>query len=121
MLNKKLYASLMISNDEAFLSEDVREMYLEYYFIEEEVVEEGESYRGMTYGLEIVKREIRKNNTVHIENVEIKDISCSSAYVKHLIEKLANQTVTPVTVKEILSDIIGVEDMVPVHQSVDVA
>jgi len=108
MPNKKLYASMLVSNDGTFLSMDVKEMYLEYYVVEDEVIDKNEGCRRKSYGIELVKREITRDNTVFLENVVINDISSSQIYVQELIEKVANHTVTPVTLKEVLSDIVGV-------------
>ncbi|MBZ4644834.1 MAG: hypothetical protein JG777_323 [Clostridia bacterium] len=108
MLNKKLQAAVNINNDGTFLPVDLKELYLEYYIIESELIDEEQNFHGKSYGVEIIKKELGVNNNIYIENKLIDNIYCCESKTKELIDKLVYYTVTPVTLNNVLEDMIGV-------------
>lgn len=78
-------------------------MELEYYLIETDENDMDELKGKLTYGIEIVKR-ISENN---IENKIVKNFSCCKENTRLLLNKLAENTVTPVGLQFVLDDLIG--------------
>ncbi len=109
MCTKKLQAAVNISNDKEVIPNHLKGMYLEYYVIESEVEEEQQiSYAGKSYGVEIVKKEVTKDNTTYMENKIVNDVYCCETSIKKLIDKLVYHTVTPIGLNNVLEDTVGV-------------
>lgn len=110
MYTKKLYASVGVSGERELLPNNVDEMFLEYYIVEEDFIKESDGLTGKTYGAEVVKTVVGKNQKINIENKIVHDISTSEQYVKQLIGKFAYHKVTPITLVSVLEDILGMDD-----------
>ncbi len=78
-------------------------MELEYYLLEIET-DAGEQELKKAYGIEILK----KQQGIHEEKKKYQDVFCSRERTKNLVEQLAENTVTPVTLPYILDDILGI-------------
>ncbi|MDK2932258.1 MAG: hypothetical protein PWP27_68 [Clostridiales bacterium] len=108
MFNKKLQATVNINNDGTFLSNNLKELHLEYYIVENDLIDKEQSYQGKAYGVEIVKKELMKDNNTYIEHKLIENIYCCEHKMEKLVEKLAHHTVTPVGLSNVLEDIVGI-------------
>ncbi len=75
---------------------------LEYYLLTSETDEYGNDPALMTYGIEIVKRV----EGVPSETMVFEDIHPDKEKIRSIICLLADNTVTPVSLPEILEDII---------------
>lgn len=76
---------------------------LEYYLIESKSDDCDELKGKKVYGFEIVKRILNKES----ERKLIKNFSCCKKSTKDVLDKLINNTVTPVTLDFIIDDILG--------------
>lgn len=83
---------------------------LEYYLLEKEIALDGFSVN--TYGVEIVKSSKGEGNVVYREYRKVFDIFCSQKEAEKVLEKLANNTVTPVCLLDVLENLIGTGDLV---------
>lgn len=81
-------------------------MKLEYYLTEftQEETDDVELSGRKHYGIEIVK----KVNGINDEIQAVRSISCDIENTKAIFAKISENTVTPVSMMEILDDIIGV-------------
>lgn len=78
---------------------------LEYYLVECDLSKEEESnVTGKGYGIEIIK----KKNGDLMESIIMRNIYCSREKSKDFIKKMAENTVTPVSLPYILDDLIGI-------------
>jgi len=76
---------------------------LEYYLLESEIRGEEELDGRKVYGIEVVKRV----NDVKVERKIIKDVSCFKESTLEILKRLAENSVTPVSLPFILEDMIG--------------
>lgn len=84
-----------------------KQINLEYYILEVN------GYSGLeenqrVYGIQIVKTEIDQNDKIKIETELIPDLSTNKEGVKNIIKKLIEHKVTPVSLYNVLEDIIGI-------------
>jgi hypothetical protein len=77
---------------------------LEYYLTESEIHESEELYGEKVFGVEIVKIMDGKE----MEAKTVLDLSCNKENTIGILNKLANNTVTPMSLQFVLEDIIGV-------------
>jgi len=89
--------------------EKKRSFILEYYTLEKEVYVEGESHN--TYGIEVLKRETTDLGTLRIEYRKVFDIFCTEDEAKSVANILADNTVTPVSVRDIVEQFIGTDEI----------
>ncbi|WHH59058.1 DUF6514 family protein [Petroclostridium sp. X23] len=108
MYNKKLQATVSINNDGSFMLNDLKGLYLEYYILENELVDEELSYSGKSYGVEIVKKELADNDNVVMENGRVNHIYCSESKIKKLVDKLVHHTVTPIGLNNVIEDLVEI-------------
>lgn len=76
---------------------------LEYYLIESESDGVDDMKNKKVFGIEIVKRE----NENYTERELIRNFSCCRESTRHLLGKLASNTVTPMGLPFVLDNIIG--------------
>lgn len=76
---------------------------LEYYMVENQI--ETDSILVTTYGVEIMKKQ-RKNGVVLTETKTVKNVCISAEQIRRLIDLLAQNLVTPVTLKDIIDDLV---------------
>ena len=89
--------------------EKKRKFVLEYYTLEKEIYVEGESYN--TYGIEVLKRETTDFGTLRIEYRKVFDIFCTEEEAKTAANILADNTVTPVSVRDVIEQFIGTDEI----------
>lgn len=77
---------------------------LEYYLLESNINDIDELKGKKVYGVEIIK----KVNDIRVENNSVQNLFCCKESTKYILNKLANNTVTPVGLPFILDDIIGI-------------
>ena len=86
-----------------------RKFVLEYYTLEKEIYVEGESHN--TYGIEVLKRETTDLGTLRIEYRKVFDIFCTEDEAINVANILADNTVTPVSVRDIVEQFIGTDEI----------
>lgn len=77
---------------------------LEYYLLESEYSDIGESETQKTYGVEIVE----KHQGILNERKQFENIFSNREKTKSLVELLAENTVTPSSLPYILDDLLGI-------------
>lgn len=103
MISKHLERTVEILPDEN-LNGVQEKIELEYYLVESEINEMEDLKSKVAYGIEIVK----KPSGGTAEKQTVKNIFCCKDSVKQLLDKFANNTVTPISLFYILDDTIGV-------------
>ena len=86
-----------------------RSFVLEYCVLEKEVYIEGNCER--TYGIEVLKRENTSFGTMRIEYRKIFDIFCTEKEACDVINILADNTVTPTSIYDIIEQFIGADEI----------
>lgn len=102
MINRVLESKAEITKDENrdSMGEPIA---LEYFLLENKIHEFPELFESKIYGIEIVK----KMKDQIIEMNSFRDISSYREKTKDLIHMLAKHKVTPISLPEILEDVIG--------------
>ncbi len=88
---------------------EIKNFILEYYTLEKEVFIEGNSHA--TYGIEVLKREKTEFGTLRVEYRKIFDIFCTETEAQRAACILADNTVTPISVHDIIEQFIGTEEI----------
>ena len=88
---------------------DTHSFILEYCVLEKEVYVEGNCER--TYGIEVLKRENTNFGTMRIEYRKIFDIFCTEKEAVSVINILADNTVTPTSLYDIIEQFIGTDEI----------
>ncbi len=78
---------------------------LDYYILKKEVHIEGQ--HACRFGLEIYKRARRKDGTPYAEYRKIFDVFQTEEEATAVLTLMARNTVTPISMKEILEDMLG--------------
>ncbi|MDR1101337.1 MAG: DUF6514 family protein [Clostridiales bacterium] len=76
---------------------------LEYYVLRNEF--EVDEFKVTTYGVEIIKKQ-RKKDVVTTEVKTARNVCTSEQQIRKLVELLSENLVTPVTLKDIIDDLI---------------
>lgn len=107
MVSRKFYKSICV-RCESDLGK--REFMLDYFLLEKDVRIEG--FALNTYGIEISKREKTSALQNYTEYRRVYDIFCTEAEAVAALKKLCENTVTPVSLLDVLEDMIGVGELV---------
>ena len=102
---RKLIATTNVATDEG-----EETFSLDYYILEKEV-----SIEGITvsrFGLEIYKRAKRKNGTGYAEYRKIFDLFATEQEAEEVLRLMARNTVTPISMKDILEDLLGSHEFI---------
>ncbi len=89
--------------------EKKRSFVLEYYTLEKETYLEGASHN--TYGVEVLKRENTEHGSLKIEYRKVFDVFCTEEQAKAVANILADNTVTPVAVHDVIEQFIGGDEI----------
>ncbi len=100
---RKLIKTIDVATEEA-----KQTFHLDYYLLEKEVHVEGITVSR--FGLEIYKRARRKDGTPYAEYRKIFDIFETEAEATEVLNLMARNTVTPISMKDILEDLLGNQD-----------
>jgi len=103
MLCKTLEKIVQLMPDEN-TKEIIKPMQLEYYLVESESTEDLKDYTDKVFGIEIIK----KVGNTETERELVKNYSHSRQITVNMLNVLAENTVTPVSLLYILDDIIGI-------------
>ncbi len=103
MLNRSLEKRIELSNNED-LQGRKNSIELEYYLLESTLSDSEELTGKKAYGIEIVK----KVSDTDIESKMVKNLLCCRESTRKILDKLADNTVTPVGLPFILDDMIGI-------------
>lgn len=101
---RKLVKTVNVATDET--GEET--FFLDYYILEKEVQVEGLCISR--FGLEIYKRARRTDGTPYAEYRKVFDVFQTEAEASEVLHLLARNTVTPISMKEILEDLLGNSD-----------
>ncbi len=102
---RKLITTQNVATDEAEES-----FSLDYYILEKEISLEG--IRVHRFGLEIYKRATRKDGSMYAEYRKIFDLFATEDEALEILYLMARNTVTPISMKEILEDLLGCHEFV---------
>ena len=92
------------------VEDDVKRSFiLEYFTLEKETYVEGQSHN--TYGVEVLKRERTELGTVRIEYRKVFDVFCTEDEAINAANLLADNTVTPVSLRDIIEQLIGTDEI----------
>ncbi len=83
---------------------------LDYFVLQKDVTIEGATYTR--YGLEICKRAVRNNGSPYLEYRKIFDLFHSEEEAEHVLLQMAAGTVTPISMKDILEDLLGITEFI---------
>ena len=89
--------------------EKKRSFILEYYTLEKETYVEGSSHN--TYGVEVLKRENTDQKCLRIEYRKVFDIFCTEDEARRVANVLADNTVTPISVHDVIEQFIGADEI----------
>ena len=78
-------------------------MELQYYLLESEITIEGELRGTKTYGVGIIKKMQQECSEARV----VEDFSCSLARTKEILNLLVRNSVTPISLYDVLEDIAG--------------
>ncbi len=81
---------------------------LDYYLLEKEVCIESKCINR--FGVEIYKRARRADGTAYAEYRKIFDLFQTAEEAMEVLELMARNTVTPISMKDILEDLLGIAD-----------
>ncbi len=84
---------------------ETKSFVLEYYTLERETNCDG--FSANTYGIEVLKRSNPTPKTLKVEYRKVFDIFCSEAEAIEAVKVLARNTVTPISVCDIIEQFIG--------------
>lgn len=102
-LRKELAGNMKYEIEEFVEPIYLREMNLEYYLIESEVpIQDNNSLN--VYGIQVVKTEMDKSNSVIRECEFVPNISPDKDGVKKILDKLIRNKVTPIALHDVLDD-----------------
>lgn len=87
----------------------LQEFTLEYYTLERETVVDGMGTH--TYGIEVLKRSYPTEKTLRVEYRRIFDIFCSEREAIEAALILAANTVTPISVRDVIEQFIGTDEI----------
>ncbi|MBR5156684.1 MAG: hypothetical protein IKW59_02840 [Clostridia bacterium] len=107
MANRKLYKTVSVNSKSDAANYDFD---LEYYILEKEIKLDGICVN--TYGVEICKSLKDSDGVVHKEYRKVFDVFCTEKETKEILEKLARNTVTPISLLEVLENLIGTGDLI---------
>ncbi len=88
------------------IAQDGKQLQLEYYLIEEKRDERG----GFLYGI-MIKKETRENGRIERSKAEGKAVSYSRAYVERMLQLFLKNTVTPLTMLELIDEYVSREGL----------
>ncbi len=82
---------------------------LEYYTLERETDVDG--FYVNTFGIEVLKRHHPDEKTLKVEYRKIFDIFCTEEKAKEVAWILAENTVTPISLRDIIEQFIGTDEI----------
>ena len=91
------------------VEESQRKFVLEYCTLEKEISLEGASHN--TYGVEVLKQERTESGTMRIEYRKIFDVFCTEQEAISACILLCDNTVTPVSLKDVIEQLIGTDEI----------
>lgn len=106
-VKKELTGTARLDIKESYTPRNYHEVSLEYYLLEVEDSNKCQD-RNKVYGIQIIKTEVGKYNTVNTETELIPNISPDKEGVKGILDKLIRNKVTPIALHNVIEDIIGV-------------
>ena len=107
MAMRKLFQTVHV-NSESEIGNS--EFDLEYYLLEKEIQLDG--FCVNTYGVEISKCSKDENKVLHKEYRKVFDVFCTQKDAEEVLEKLARNAVTPISLLDVLESMIGTGDLV---------
>ena len=91
------------------VEESKKKFVLEYFTLEKETSIDGTAHN--TYGVEVLKQEKTESGTMRIEYRKIFDVFCTEQEAISACHLLAENTVTPVSLKDVIEQLIGTDEI----------
>ncbi|MBC7764988.1 MAG: hypothetical protein H7Y41_00765 [Hyphomonadaceae bacterium] len=105
-MSAKLYVKTVhITDEDLLVNQLTQKITLEYYLTEQ--VNDWEGTAKKRYGVEVVKRHVDHHACVKTEVVGVKDVLTNKEEMLSLIKNIAKHSVTPLTLKDVLEDMVG--------------
>lgn len=109
MAGKKKLLEVSLDLEPLYSESNNTKMSLEYYLIEDIYKDEEETQNSYkTFGVEVIKKEYLPNNIINIEKKSARHLSLNKQKVETLLDNLAKNYVTPVSLFNVLDNLIGV-------------
>lgn len=106
-MNKRFYSKVEFEAEN--LTDKDLKMCLEYYLTENTYSNDYKNAQELkSFGIGIVKKQYLCDEIVNIEYKSAEHLSLDKEKVEMLLEKLAKNTVTPISLYNVLDDLIGV-------------
>ncbi|MBE7047787.1 MAG: hypothetical protein E7393_00230 [Ruminococcaceae bacterium] len=103
---RKLFTTVTIQEEEG-----AQESFsLDYYLLEKEVCVE--DVRVNRFGVEIYKKAKRSDGTPYAEYRKIFDVFHTEAEALEVLSMMARNSVTPISMKDVLEDLLGIVEFV---------
>ena len=107
MANRKLFRTVSVNSKDDAVNYDFD---LEYYILEKEI--HLDAIYVNTYGVEICKCQKDSDGVIHKEYRKVFDVFCTKKEAEEILEKLARNTVTPISLLDVLENLIGTGDLI---------
>lgn len=104
MIMRQLFKTVPVSAAE----ERETDFFLDYYLLSKEL--QIEDCSVVRFGIEIYKRGRRPNGNRYFEYRKIFDLFGTAEEAVEVLELLSRNTVTPISLQEVLEDLLGVAD-----------
>lgn len=105
MSNRKFFSKVTVTTTDGEVTQNFT---LEYYVLERETAIDNMSVN--TYGIEVLKRSKTDSGTLRVEYRKVFDIFCTETEAFNAVSVLASNTVTPVSVRDIIEQFIGTDE-----------
>ena len=101
---RQLFKTITVTAGE----EATKNFFLDYYILEKKMKIENQEVTR--FGIEIYKRARRSDGTPYVEYRKIFDVFGTAAEAMEMLDLMARNTVTPISMLEVLEDLLGVRE-----------
>ncbi len=106
MSDKELHSEVEISHfPEMYKDINIK---LEYYLTKKAVEEDEKQGKLNIYGVEVIKKEYLKESIINTENQTVYNLLSDKTKTIQLLNQLSQNMVTPISLYEVLDDLIGI-------------
>ena len=102
------YGAEVIDESNLVETENERKIVLEYYQNKKRLLNKAKL--KISYGITIVKKEYEKDK-INLEQETISKITTNEIIIKNIIEKLKINKVTPIALKDVLTDLLKTPEL----------
>ncbi len=101
---RQLFKTVTVTTGE----DETKNFFLDYYVLEKKIKIENQYVNR--FGIEVYKRARRDDGTPYVEYRKIFDVFGTEAEALEVLDLMARNTVTPISMLEILEDLLGVRE-----------